>query len=154
MMNERQWATFVTESGIQADRSVKTFTPTSWTGFSVDPVGDISYHDFGAIVVMWRDVALTGTSDDVGMSFAGIPEAIRPLSGNKIMRCLVINGSFMLGGAVEITTSGVAQFYLEGTAGGGAGTADDDRVSPQGSIFENTGTKGLNAGWLVMYSKT
>lgn len=152
-MDDRQWNRFVSQSGIQADREPKTFTPTNWTGFSVDPTGDVSYMDFGAIVIMWIDSTLTGTSDDVGMSFAGIPTEIRPRTGNKLVRCLVVNGGYTLGGAVEITTTGIAQFYLESTLGGGAGTADDDRVTPSGAIFENVGTKGLPAGWLVFFSK-
>src|SRR5687767_4077130 len=60
-MNARQWDQFVAQAGIQADGKVKTFTPT-WTGFSADPVGDISYLDFGAIVIMWSAAELTGTS--------------------------------------------------------------------------------------------
>ena len=152
-MDARQWARFVAESGIQADRVVKTFPPTNWTGFSADPSGDISYYDFGAIVFMWVNSALIGTSDDVGMSFSGVPSAITPTNGNRMVRCLVINGSFTLGGAAEITTSGIIQFSLEDTGGGGAGTADDDRVKPSGAVFENTGTKGLPGGWLIMYTK-
>ena len=152
-MNARQWAEFLTQSGIQGDRTVKSFTPTNWAGFSVDPSSDISYLDFGAIVFMFRDATLTGTSDDTNMSFQSVPVSIRPLSGNRIVRCLVINGSFTLGGAAEITTSGIVQFSLEDTSGGGAGTADDNRVKPAGTVFENTGTKGLPAGWLIMYTK-
>jgi hypothetical protein len=129
-----------------------TFTPASWTGFSAAPSGTISYLNLGALVIMWRDTNLTGTSNDVGMTFTGIPAALRPASANRLVRCLVINGSFTLGGAVEITTSGIAQFYLEDVAGGGAGTADDNKVTPQGSGFENTGTKGIPAGWIIMYS--
>lgn len=152
-MTDRQWSEFVTQSGIQAERTTKTFTPTSWTGFSSDPSGDISYFDFGSIVFMWVANALTGTSDDVGMSLSGVPQELRPTANNVIVRCLVVNGSFTLGGAAEITTSGVIQFYLEDVSGGGAGTADDNKVSPQGSIFANTGTKGLPGGWLITYVK-
>jgi hypothetical protein len=156
--NDREWTRFVQTLNAQPVANlgnvVETFTPATWTGFSADPSGDVSYLDLGAVVIMWRDTALTGTSDDTGMTFTGIPEEIRPVSGNKTVRCLVINDSFTLGGAVEITTTGIAQFYLEDVAGGGAGTSDDDKVTPQGTGFANTGTKGIPAGFIVMFSTT
>src|SRR5690242_13423117 len=54
-MSSRQWSEFLSQSGIQADRSAKPFTP-AWTGFSAAPVGDLSYFDFGTLVVLfWND---------------------------------------------------------------------------------------------------
>ena len=127
------------------------FAPT-WTGFSADPTGNIHYMDFGALVVMWTSAALSGTSDDTGFSLSGVPFALWPTT-NRLVRCYVINGGFTLGGGAEVTTTGIVQFYIEDTAGGGAGTADDNKVTPQGTGFQNTGTKGLPAGWIIQYAK-
>lgn len=151
-MNSTQWAEFLRNSGIQGDRTVKTFTPTGWTDFSVDPTGDISYYDFGVIVAMWSAAGLTGTSDGAGMSFSGVPAAITPTDGNRFARCLVITGGYTVGGTAELTIAGVMQFYIEDTSGAFLGTADDDRtVNFQN--FATTAGKGLPAGWFIMYPK-
>lgn len=156
-LNERELNQFFAQAGIQATGSgdggsgVHTFTPTNWTGFSVDPVGNLKYMDLGAIVVMWADANLLGTSDDVGMSFSGLPEAIWP-SSNRFVRCLVVN-NYTEGGAAEVTLSGIIQFSLEDVSGAYVGTADNNRTVIAGAIFENTGSKGLPSGWLIMYPK-
>jgi hypothetical protein len=151
-MDARQWDRFVAQSGIQADKNVKTFTPT-WSGFSSDPVGDISYMDFGAIVMMWASSALIGTSDDVNMVLGGIPESLMPSSA-KWVSCLVLDGS---------TTPGVvlaASAFIQSAASTSESmafslhdaVADSPLVSAS-APFQNTGSKGLPAGWFITYPK-
>jgi hypothetical protein len=146
-MDDRQWATFVAQAGIQADNTVKTFTPTWGAGFSVDPTGDISYYDFGALVVMWTEASMLGTSDAATMLFSGVPESIRPVGYAVSVPCLVtVGGVYRFSGEANIDTDGIVTFGLSDTttfAGQVAFTAS----------FPTTGDKGLHAGWLIVYSK-
>jgi hypothetical protein len=66
--------------------ATQTFTP-SWVGFSSDPSGDWNYaiSTDGRLAMLWTDVDLFGTSDDVTMSFSLLPTAIRP-SGATVVR--------------------------------------------------------------------
>lgn len=149
-MDDRQWATFVSQAGIQANREVRTFAP-SWVGFSVDPVGEISYEDFGSLVVLRNDgvTPLTGTSNTFEMQITNLPAAIRPTE-YKLRECLVVNNDFTASGAVGIDPSGTLQFFfMQVTAIVGA----TEGLAPEAAGFNNANTKGLPVGWLVMYSK-
>jgi hypothetical protein len=149
-MDDRQWATFVAQAGIQADNTVKTFTPT-WTGFSVDPSGDLSYWDFGALVVLFNDsaVELVGTSNAATMTITNLPDGIRP-DEFKWRDCLVVNNDFTTNGSVGIATNGTMTFYFhQVTTIVGA----VEGLAPQASGFNNANNKGVPSGWLIMYSK-
>lgn len=150
-MDSRQWATFVSQSGIQADRSVKTFTPT-WAGFSADPVGDINYMDFGAIVMMWIDEpgSLTGTSDTSDMSFTGVPAAIRPTGIRMTQANALIDNSGLRQGHARVLTDGSVDFWISVVNDDGAGQLYVELTS---GFFHNTSGKGLGAGWLIVYAK-
>jgi len=145
-MDDRMWATFATQSGIQADRTERSFTPT-WTGFSVAPVGDISYYDFGAIVVLWNDTAgqIVGTSDANTMVITNLPDAITP-DNSIIGQTIVIDNSGAYEGQFSITSSNVLGFTLMTVSGAfiQAGV---------GGLFTAAGNKGLPTGWLIVYAK-
>jgi hypothetical protein len=150
-MDDRQWATFVAGAGIQADKDVKEFTPDGWGGFSADPSGDISYLDFGAIVMLWvASGSLLGTSDAATMTVGTLPEAIRP-TALRFVRCLVMNNGFIIGGAASIAASGSITFYAEDVSAGGVGQVD--RVWLNQAGFEASGQKGLPEGFILVFSK-
>jgi hypothetical protein len=147
-MDARQWAVFATESGIQADRTVKAFTPT-WGGFSVDPVGDIHYYDFGTIVAMWAPANLLGTSNGTPMTISNIPEAIRP---NVEAWCLTMatdNGNSNLLATAQVTAAGQMLFHLGDTATL-AGRLTFNSVA---TGFTAAGSKGVEVGWFIMYAQ-
>lgn len=147
--DERQWSTFVTQSGIQADRTVKSFTPT-WTGFSSDPTGEISYLDFGAIVMLWNESGadITGTSNDTQFSWAvgSLPDAIVPTQ-YRVGQTIVIDGGGERSGAFSIDNTGLVQFSIANTTG------DPPHILFDGAGFAGAGVKGLPAGWLITYPK-
>lgn len=144
-MNPREWATYVAQSGIQADRRGKAFTP-QWSGFSVNPTGDLSYMDFGAIVILWADARTTGTSNDSGMTITNLPAAITP-SGERLVTSFVVNNDLSVGGAAGIHPTGSIDFALQVPNTADA-TIDIGFVS-----FEATGFKGLPEGWILIYAK-
>lgn len=148
-MDARAWGRFATQSGIQADRNVKTFTPTAWLGFSTDPVGDISYFDFGSIVYLWVDAALTGVSDEAFMALDGLPENLRPRA-NRYVRCLLLDENNLRGGVAVVGTSGAITFSLEVVESSPTDTIGFDNVFTDPSSL---GSKGLQAGWMIQYTK-
>lgn len=149
-MDDRQWATFVAQSGIQADRNVKTFTPT-WVGFSADPDGDLSYYDFGSLVALFNDnpTELVGTSDTNEMQITNLPAAIRPREF-KWRDCLIVNNDFTTNGSVGISTDGTLQFFFHQVTEIYTGV---DGLAPQAGGFNTANSKGVPAGWLILFSK-
>ena len=144
-MNDRQWATFVAGAGIQADRNAKTFTPL-WDEFSADPSGEISYHDFGAIVMIWTDALTIGTSNGVTLTWGSgsVPEAIRP-SATRLVRCNVIDSGSSWAGNAAIATDGSVIFSLE--------TVSGTQITSANNVFTNVGNKGLPSGFLLVFAK-
>lgn len=152
--NDREWMRFIQHLNAQRVRNigdnVQTFTPT-WAGFSADPSGDLSYMDLGAIVVMWSDGELTGTSDDVSMQFSGLPETIRPtVSGiGVLVPCYVINNGVTVAGAVAVDPSGGVTAFINQAYNDGV----TDMTGPAPGVFRSVGDKGLPDGWLIVYDK-
>lgn len=149
-MDDRQWAQFVAQSGIQADRTAHAFAPT-WAGFSVDPTGSFYYYDFGATVMVWNDssTAITGTSNGPTMLWAdgSLPEGIRPSGLRAGVAAVVDEGRQMVGG-YSVTPTGKILF-LNGATGVIANKVVLDQLG-----FDSAGTlKGLPAGWLIQYPK-
>ena len=144
-MNARQWDLYI--QGIQADSRVKTFQPT-WIGFSADPVGVMSYLDFGALVVMWADDLLAGTSDATSFSLDGVPEEIRPRgTAVRDIHCLVLDSSNGLSGLATVNPDGTIDFSVNVT------NVVANRISPALNGFTGSGTKGLLPGWILVYVK-
>jgi hypothetical protein len=147
-MNERQWAAFISDSGIQGTDAVQNFVPT-WNGFSTDPVGHINFADFGFIVYMWTDAALTGLSDEAFMILTGVPEQIRP-AANRYARCQLLDESFLRGGVALVTDTGGMVFSLEVVESDPPDSIGFDNIFTDPSA---AGFKGLPAGWLISYVK-
>ena len=146
-MNDRDWATYVQQSGIQADRSIKSFTPTWGNDFSADPTGDISYYDFGVMVVLWVDTPVTGTSDTVTFSLAGLPEEIQPkyTGYSRIVMCYLADNNLGVQGGGYIDDSGTITFGLAQVVG--------TEIQLDTASFTAAGVKGLPGGWLFQYTK-
>lgn len=145
-MDARQQATFFAQAGIQADVPGKSFTPTSWDGFSVNPTGAISYLDFGELVILYSEDAHLGTSDDTVMFFEGLPEALRPVRPFTIASSIISIGGFSVAGMATIEDSGRVSFQASNT------TTVAGRVI-YASDFPALGSKGLPVGWLILYAK-
>lgn len=145
-MNAREQATFFSQAGVQADGEVKTLTPV-WTGFSANPVGNLSYYDFGAVVVIWNNTAgqIVGTSNATTMTITNLPESITP-DNDVIGPSFVIDNSGAYAGQVSITSAGVMGFTLLSVSGSLV-------LAGVGGLFTASGNKGLPTGWLIMYPK-
>lgn len=146
-MTDREWARFISDNGLQGASEELAFPP-DWTGFSVDPAGDINYIDFGAIVWMYRSAVLVGTSNAATCAFTGIPAQIRP-SGTRLCECYVVNSSGTNIGAVEISAAGAATFFVGTVTPVGV----IETIMPIAGNFVASGNKGLPAGWLIKYPK-
>lgn len=146
-LNDRELSQYFSQQGIQADQRVKTFTPTWGNDFSSDPVGDLSYLDFGRVVVMWNDTGniLVGTSDTTTLSFTALPDEITP-DNNVILPTFVMDQGSAFAGQVSITSTGTVGFTLLSVSGSlvQAGV---------GNLFTASGNKGLPDGWLIVYGK-
>lgn len=141
-MDARQWGTFVTESGIQADRTVKTFTPT-WTGFSVSPT-DLKYMDFGALVAIWSDGNGIGTSNSTSFSLSGLPESVWP-SVQRSVLCLVMDNGLEAPARIIIDTDGTAFFQRE--------IINGTNLEYSTVAFTAASSKGLVVGAVILYAK-
>jgi hypothetical protein len=149
-MDSRQWSEFLSQSGIQADRSVKSFTP-DWVAadWTVEPVGEISYMDFGAIVMIWWDSGsdLTGTSNSTAMSWAAgaLPALIRP-SSTRQGTCIIVDATGRQSGFFTVLSTGAVEFAL--------GTVSGTSLIYSPLSFSSGGaTKGLSRGMLISYAK-
>lgn len=142
----REWDQWAAAQQSLPHRDVKTFTPT-WTGFSVDPTGDLSYIDAGAFVILFSDVDVTGTSDAVDFDIGGLPEAIRPSSNRMLMTMARDGVDGDIFAVAIVNANGVIsmlQSYEQDVLGSATVTTN---------AWANTGTKGLIAGFTLMYPK-
>lgn len=147
--NGSSWDVLGYTGVVYATNSVATFTPSAWLGFSSDPSGSINYIDFGPYVLMWRDTALTGTSDEAFMALDGVPAAIRP-AANRYCRCWLLDESNLRGGVAVVGTGGAITFSLEVVEASPADTIGFADVFTDPSSL---GVKGLPGGWIIWYTK-
>lgn len=144
-MGQREWARFLSESGVQGADVVKPLTPV-WGGFSAVPTAPLKYMDFGAIVMIWADEPVLGTSNDNVMYFDGLPDEIKPTVGRLVSAWLVDNSTVYSGFVgIENTISDRVNFYLSVVSG--------TKVSYQNNQFTNSGQKGVSTGFLIVYAK-
>jgi hypothetical protein len=146
-MDARQQATYFAQQRIQAVGAggVRSFTP-AWTGFSVDPVGEISYMDLGDVVMVWTNDSLLGTSDATIMTITNLPDEISILTGSRLVpSTMVDNGTGYAGFASIGGSPNLMTFFLSAVSG--------SKVSYSSSTFTSSGDKGLVAGWLIVYTK-
>lgn len=126
--------------------AVQTFTPT-WSGFSSAPSGDLNYIDFGAYVVLWTRTALTGTSNATSMAITNLPSAIEPASGFQVLLCKVVNNPGVIyNGSVALQAgTNTLSFAMDEVSG--------SNITSNSLGFTNSGSKGLAAGWIIIYAK-
>lgn len=102
--------------------------------------GTIKWRKDGRNVTLTADSAITGTSNDTGLTITGaVPVGIRPTINRYICCPVTDNGVVAGAGLVEVTAAGVLVFSLLSGA------------SYSQSGFTASGTKGLRAGWSVTY---
>lgn len=151
----REWDRFYKETGFQADRTIKKFTPT-WSGFSSPPSFDFFYYDFGAIVYIWPDPdSLTTYGTSNAATFAttgGMPAEIIPITSSRhvISPGLVDNGSPALA-AVTIQPSSGNMIFECSDVDGSAGGTDAYPFSING--WTAAGTKGVGGAFIISYVK-
>lgn len=135
--NGRYLRLFATRSG--------SFTGTL-TGMSGATTGTVKYEIDGKTVRVWVDANLTGTSNSIAMTMTGLPAAITPANQRNVTGINVINAGAAYMAEAVISNGGVITFNLvEAFAG------SPSLVGSNTNVFNNTGTKGLNAGWLITY---
>lgn len=128
-------------SGVAPSLVVGSFTPT-WTGFSVAPTGDIFYTRIGNLVALKMDlVNNTGTSNATSMTFTNLPTILRPSTApNSTATCVIVDSGAEAVGTFGFGVGAGTVFFTKGTA------------PPSASGFTNSGTKGLPAGSVLVYS--
>lgn len=113
-----------------------TFAP-AWTGFSVAPVGNLSYYKIGTIVHLYSVAGLLGTSNLNAMEFSNCPSDIMP-AGLNVAALIQDNGALAMG---SITRTGLSTIqFAKGTA------------PPSLTGFTAAGSKGLPAGFMAVWS--
>ncbi len=122
--------------------NIQTFDPT-WSGFTTEPSGTLSYADIGNFAIVFSNDARTNTSNATTMSLTGVPAAIRaPSAAGVTVPCFLIDNGSSAWGMVNIDNSGGMQFFIfNGTA----------PLPFTDTGFTNSAAKGLPAGFFVMY---
>jgi hypothetical protein len=114
------------------------FTP-AWSGFGTDPTGDITFYRFGRLVILVAPTSgNTATSDATDMGILNVPFQLRPDTATNIPCVVIDNGASAMG---TMSFGGLSTFEFA------IGTAPPSNVG-----FTNTGTKGLPAGAVIMYT--
>lgn len=146
--NKVTWngSTLAVTGTLNMTNAVGTFTPT-WTGFSTAPTGTLSYIDLGAIVILWRDSSMVGTSNANTMTLSSLPAAIVPSGGVRKAACIVVDAGTLMAGAASLNAGTEVITFSKAIQSGATNVVEDD-VS-----FANSGIKGLPAGWMMIYSK-
>jgi hypothetical protein len=142
-----------TRTILQADLAAalfgtNTFTPT-WTGFSANPVGDLTWMRFAGFVFLFNNTAgaVTGTSNAVDMTITNIPVAITPLS-TRTMLCNVTDGGNTMQGWGSLSAANVLTFGMANS------TSVANRVQLATGNFAAAGVKGLPVGWVMSWVVT
>ena len=142
-------STMNVDGTVNITTSASTFsTSGNWTGFSVDPSGNIYYLDIGALVFMWvGGSSLFGTSNANNMKISNLPAAITPTFKRDVL-CLVLDNNTIYYGSVIVGTDNTLTFYISSESGSAGG-----RTTLSNGNFTTSGNKGLPEGWSIMYAK-
>ena len=119
-------------SGIAPSVVTGSFVPT-WTGFSVDPTGNVFYTKIGGLIVLTFDATgTTGTSNATGMSITNLPAILRPQTdSNPRAVCMVTDNGAQAAGAFSFGATPGTMIFYKGTA------------PPSSTGFTNAGSKGF-----------
>lgn len=136
VMNDSLFFTLV--STVTAPLSIDSgsFAP-AWTGFSVNPVGNLSWYKIANIVHLYTTAGLLGTSNLNAMEFSNCPLAIMP-AGLSVPVMIQDNGALATG---MITRTGLSTIqFAKGTA------------PPSLTGFTAAGSKGLPPGFAAVWA--
>jgi len=116
-----------------ATTQASSFTATL-TGMSAATTGTLQYEISGQHILLWASSAITGTSNSTAFTITGLPAAVQ--QNPVVVPCVLTNnGTSVMGSA---TLSGSTITFAMGSP-----------LSATG--FTSSGTKGLPAGWTLMY---
>lgn len=112
-----------------------TFTGTL-TGMTVATTGTVGYKRVGTLVSLFVPANILGTSNTTAMTMTGVPTSVRPKLQNRYCLCYgMSDNGVTVAGTAFVQTTGVIQFAVG---------------IPPGN-FTAAGSKGLLAGWNVVY---
>jgi hypothetical protein len=112
------------------------------TGMSGLTTGTINYLRMGFLVVLYTNgAAITGTSNTTAMTMTGLPAVISPANTHSCVCYVTDNGTDFTPALATITGSTVTFRMLSGGVYSSTG-------------FTNSGTKGLGAGWSIVFPLT
>ena len=117
-----------------------TFTATL-TGFSGAVTGTVNYQRSGDIVIMCAPSAITGTSNTTAMTLSGIPASLRPASSVSELTTVRDAGNSGRIALSTVASDGTVTFEIYSSI----------TASPSSTGFTNSGSKGLQAGWVMKY---
>jgi hypothetical protein len=137
-------AAVIDGNGVSTDTSTGTFT-AALTGMSATTSATFNYYRTGTLGVLRTTSALTGTSNSTSMTLTGFPNVVQPVVGCTVL-CgrLCDNGNNNLLGEASFS-GGTLTFGISKSNA----VANFNQTSTTG--FTNSGTKGLSAGWYVIY---
>ena len=142
---QQDWTSFIQAMNEQnVNINYQTFTPVWAAGFSSDPPGDLNYANLGTLGLIWTFAQLTGTSDDTGMGFSGIPESITP-SSTRSMSCIAVDNGVAVFCRVAIDNTSAAGFFISDVP------ATSGPVTFISGGFTNLGDKGIVEGTTFLY---
>lgn len=120
-----------------------TFTGTM-TGMTGATTGTVNYQRVGNLVKLWVTSAIVGTSNTTSLTMTGLPAIVRP-ANTRETQSTVTDNSLSLLSVASVDSSGVIAFALART-----GTVAN-RVDYAGSLFTNSGNKGVGVLWSISY---
>ena len=113
-----------------------TFTATL---VGVTASGDLNYKVVGNRVSIWCEASIIGTSTSTGLSFTGLPTALRP-GWYRRPTCIVEDNTVLASAYCQFDPSDSTVAFA---------MLSSDVYSTTG--FTNSGSKGIPVGWTVEY---
>lgn len=122
--------------------TASTFT-ASWSGFTADPGGTVSYINLGAVVILYVTAAITGASNSTAMSLDNLPPGARPPS-YAVGSCLLVDNGVVYTGAWARAGLSSLVFQIDNVSG--------TKVTLNAVGFTAGGTtKGIPAGFCIIF---
>jgi hypothetical protein len=129
-----------TVNGVAAGAISLATYATSWTGFTAPPSGTIKTGQIGNMNFVCSNSGISGTSNATTMTMNLPPGLVTSLNGGTLP-CLVINNGAIAAGTFSVGGVSTINFSV-------------GQSPPNASGFNNTGTKGLPPGFVVMWPAT
>jgi hypothetical protein len=128
---------FLTVAGLTVPTFQFDFFTATFTGMTGATSGSVLATRYGpGLCFLTASAAINGTSNTTAMTFTGVPSAYRPV-GNTTAFGLMVDNGVTKGGLCTVSSAGVVSFGI-----GVDGT----------TLFTNSGTKGIPAKWMIVYT--